>query len=81
MVLGYVSDGSLFERLHGKFNCGVTFICFDVYIMWYCESEKNLDNTHFRANLGTPFFYKICIFPCKNELISVGNFWEIRFPN
>jgi hypothetical protein len=39
MVFEYVSNGSLFERLHGKFNCGVTFIYFDVYITWYCESE------------------------------------------
>jgi hypothetical protein len=40
MVFEYVSIGSLFERSHGKFNCGVTFIYFDVYITWYCEFGK-----------------------------------------
>jgi hypothetical protein len=39
MVFEYVSNGSLFKRLHVKFNYGVTFIYFDVYITWYCESE------------------------------------------
>jgi hypothetical protein len=40
MVFEYVSIGSLFERSHGKFNCGVTFIYFDVYITWYYEFGK-----------------------------------------
>ena len=40
MVFEYVSNGSLFERLHGKFNYGVIFIYFDVYITWYCEFGK-----------------------------------------
>jgi hypothetical protein len=40
MVFEYVSNGSLFERLHGEFNCWVIFIYFDVYIMGYFELQN-----------------------------------------
>jgi len=39
MVFEYVSNGSLFERLHGEFNCELR-LCFKGYVVGCCEAAK-----------------------------------------